>query len=658
MVAEIVRALPTAVKDAVQANKEVVNHPSAGVAGNFMAPNVQVNISPIPKEGYDTCNEADLGQFGSAHIDSNDHPAYLTVMLALPQLSTHRHPGYFHLLQLGVYTSLSLYRGVVFSGRRKHGATPPTAISNGTYARENEFRISLVFYPTQHCVDGSSRFVVCSGSGKPMEAGEKKAVSNKAKGGSKLFCITPEMQNVKDEPHIEKATNRSTYANEGHRVMDDNARANWLGRAGLQVFTWMLRHAAGNLSFSVDQKQFMESVSYRDYDGKWKQLDEWRCAPDVETVRPARALAQAKFAQYSRNAVRFIPSVAAKLKTDGVGEDDFDGEVSETEDVDDEDHVQNKDLLQEQDKSPSGADGISERSTSTDRRSTPLANSSTTDGIRGGEGSSKGYDEAILPFRRVNDGTVDGRGRPRSKNGNGRYADVGRSGSLEPMTITEEDCAVGSGMKITAATGKRSINRESSGAEAARKKQKKTFKLLDSIAADSIGTDLSKLEGELIAVWNSSDPNSADAKTSELFQQLSVSTYALNAQPLSPDSPAHARQVHELATKCEGVVQTDQLYTRLRRMQVMLSLSRARRWVEIDITDLAKSRMSQHMIDINARLHDWLDDLVSILTGGLRNGVRDIVIDPGRYPRLRTIASGPFVYTNPHHPRRYYYPDG
>jgi hypothetical protein len=108
--------------------------------------------------------------------------------------------------------------------------------------------------------------------------------------------------------------------------MDDGARANWLGQAGLQTFTWMLQQASGNLSFSVNQKMFMKSVMYLDVEGNRKQLEEWPCAPDVETVQTARAQASKMFKHYCRRACKLIPSIASSQQEETVNKDNLDEE--------------------------------------------------------------------------------------------------------------------------------------------------------------------------------------------------------------------------------------------------------------------------------------------------------------------------------------------
>ena len=102
----------------------------------------------------------DLGQFSNAHFDSNDHPAYMTVMLSLPTGQHGGNTGYFHILQLGVYMKLKLYRGLVFSGHRKHVGTALAASGGSEDDGRTVFHINTVFYPTKYCVDGQGRYLM------------------------------------------------------------------------------------------------------------------------------------------------------------------------------------------------------------------------------------------------------------------------------------------------------------------------------------------------------------------------------------------------------------------------------------------------------------------------------------------------------------------
>jgi hypothetical protein len=134
----------------------------------------------------------DLGQFGEAHFDSNDHPAYMTVMLSLPTGQHGGDAGYFHILHLGVYTKLVPYRGLVFSGRRKHVGTAPTASGATEDEGRTAFRINAVFYPTKYSVDGQGRYSMGS-TYRKREDGKQKG--RKHDPDQNVLFTTPEIVN-------------------------------------------------------------------------------------------------------------------------------------------------------------------------------------------------------------------------------------------------------------------------------------------------------------------------------------------------------------------------------------------------------------------------------------------------------------------------------
>jgi hypothetical protein len=175
---------------------------------------------------------------------------------------------------------------------------------------------------------------------------------------------------------------------------------------------------------------------------------------------------------------------------------------------------------------------------------------------------------------------------------------------------------------------------------------------LDSIIPAVLAADLKKLEGELSATARMGSFITATEKA-ELFQQLTTLISMLEAHPLSSELPAHTKNIHELAAKCEGAIQSNQLYTRIRRLQVMLSLLRACQWVEIDIAHAVWGKLKEDTVTRKGRPHDWLDDMIGILVAGLSNGVRGILINPMMYPRLRAFSAEKFTFNNSHSPYRY-----
>ncbi|RXW16178.1 hypothetical protein EST38_g9678 [Candolleomyces aberdarensis] len=858
MVVEISRVLPAGVRDAIRANWEQVNHPTAGSVENFMGPNVQLNISTVPKKGDEDAKglKGDLGQFGKPHFDLKDHHAYLTVMLALHRMSASCDPGHFHILQLGVYTSLAKYRGVIFSGRRKHAGTSTSSRNTDEDTEDNNFRINLVYYPTKHCVDGSARFVFGSGAGKPPVAGSQatdgseikyarskagkekkgKATKKNAKGDQNIFCITPEMQNINNNMTVDSLTNRATFAVEGEGIMERRAQANWLGRGGLQAFTWLLRQAGGNISFSVDQEMFMKSMTFLNSEGEREQLDGWPCAPNVEDVRPARVEASRRFRKFADRVGKFIPSVAAGGRGKVATGDDSDSEEDAVDEeialeahektinlkrnptflpftvgdeaehaldmmsLDGGDEEGESDLMSlsrgEEEEGESDLmlfsrgneeEGESEsllpfsRGDEEEGELDSMLPFSRGDEEGGGSGSmllsredeeegewcstltfsrgdeeegelgsmlpfSRGVEEegeldSMLPFSRGDeeegeldlmpfsrgdeeegelgstlpfsrgdeeDGESDLMAFSRGHDGdggkshpmpfNGEY-DNKRTSHLMPLgniggasALTTAVAPGGSGLSVleesdstqandaevlspskdsvtylsietrtdgisttdavvaNKPSGKRCRGREYQGEKL--KRQRRSFKLLDKLVPAALMADISRLEGELGAC-TAMESVLGDEARAEVFQQLSASFSMLESEPISFNSPKYAKSIHDLAIKCEGSIQRNQLITRVRRSQVMLSLSKARRWVEIDVVRAAMDKLKEESGVRDGRTHDWLDDIIGILLTGLSNGAKTVSMDPTMYPRLKAFGDDPFVIANSHAPHKY-----
>lgn len=202
MVGDVVRRFPKKVRDALKANHEVVNYPTAGTAANYVNPEVQLNVSSVGGKGSKEKDNAStyicpqwktsaysphaetngvLGQFGTIHTDSYDHPAYPTIMFAHPVLPENEwHPGFFVLPQLGIYVELRAGTGSAFSGRRAHVGTPPTRISNRCATEKIGFRINTIYYASKTAVDGSAMYSLAS---KPMKIDEPDKSASKSKKG-------------------------------------------------------------------------------------------------------------------------------------------------------------------------------------------------------------------------------------------------------------------------------------------------------------------------------------------------------------------------------------------------------------------------------------------------------------------------------------------
>ncbi|KAJ2915626.1 hypothetical protein MD484_g4818, partial [Candolleomyces efflorescens] len=160
MAATIKNFIPPKFRAGFEANNAIVNAPPAGSSENSIAASIQVNLASVPParsragalikpftpDSYPDATTGlkdDIGHFGEPHVDERDHYAYLSQLISNPAMPAGYHPGYFHILQLGVFFALEKYAGGTFSAQRMHVATPPRA-PDGQAPDPNAVRFNIV----------------------------------------------------------------------------------------------------------------------------------------------------------------------------------------------------------------------------------------------------------------------------------------------------------------------------------------------------------------------------------------------------------------------------------------------------------------------------------------------------------------------------------
>ena len=88
-------------------------------------------------------------------------------------------PGRFHLLSMGLYIKLDLFKLMGFSGLRKHGGTPPLS-PPGKPPADSAYRIMVVMYPPASMLSQSANHRAGFGS---LPDG-------------KIFALAPEMTSI------------------------------------------------------------------------------------------------------------------------------------------------------------------------------------------------------------------------------------------------------------------------------------------------------------------------------------------------------------------------------------------------------------------------------------------------------------------------------
>ncbi|KAJ2918881.1 hypothetical protein MD484_g1557, partial [Candolleomyces efflorescens] len=628
MVVNILKTLPLEMQKATEGNRDVVNHPTAGCFDNYMAPNVQLNISS--SAGGSKELKDDLGQFGEAHYDSSDHPAYMTVLLALPAGQTSNDAGYFHLLHLGVYTKLVPYRGLVFSGRRKHVGTPPEhTLSTGALGKK-EFRINAVFYPSKISVNGQGRYSMGSTFKKQDDTKPKRRTNDP---DHNILFTTPEMLNVENETLAASSTNRSTYASQGHTIMDTEAMANFYGRSSIQWLAYLLRQATPDLQFSIDEDLICQSITYRNSKGVREPLKRWECAPDAHRVREARVRASRQFEIFAAKTKRFIPSVAGAggggKGTTAVGR----ANVGEKERV----------VSSGASHRASKGKGAGYRNHRT-RKSADRPDDSDIEDWEAGAGDDEEGRQNVTRSEHTGSSMGGGDGDQRM--------DCNGGPMLEGWSTVDDEGSDGYNNGITSHQPIDSAPASDVQVDEDFKSTKDgdpRFRILERLNVRTLETEMIALEKE----------QQAHIRFDELhvhppdMDQLRAAFAMLDTDPGSNFAPKLAKQLLEYASRCEDRIHRAHFSTRVERAQIMTASSRPWRWLELEMAGLAKSRRGELEADRRSRAPDWMDDMISVLQSGLADGRRTIVLDPSQYPRLSAFANSSYVFVNRHAPLRY-----
>ncbi|KAJ7226582.1 hypothetical protein C8J57DRAFT_1093149, partial [Mycena rebaudengoi] len=105
--------------------------------------------------------KGDMGFFGRAHEDNGDSPGGFSHMICNSDLPAHYTPGFFFILQLGVFVVLDCYMLVNFNGHCRHGGTPsinPTSQPLVKWA----YRFIVIAYPPSRMVNGTARILLAA----------------------------------------------------------------------------------------------------------------------------------------------------------------------------------------------------------------------------------------------------------------------------------------------------------------------------------------------------------------------------------------------------------------------------------------------------------------------------------------------------------------
>ncbi|KAJ3528197.1 hypothetical protein NMY22_g9513 [Coprinellus aureogranulatus] len=293
-------AFPTDCRKALAADAELTGQPGIGKRGIYGITSVQANISAVGASSSDVSLEDELGDFGLPHFDPHDSPDHLTTIFSNPDVPKTYSPGAFHVLQLGV-----------FAVQGNLPERPPGGGEAVPYA----YRLNAVCYPKEAAVDGTSRFTLASMPGRPGSSTRKHPA--KDVGPSPIY-VTPEMMSDSETGHAPQATKRSTFAGNGHTIMDREAHVTFMARSLHQLNNYVWRQLPSDYGLEIDPTKIMEAISYRNERGKRVRLSDWPAAPNVNTVSKQRRVNEAIWSTYQAKVRRFIPHVAHQVDPSGV----------------------------------------------------------------------------------------------------------------------------------------------------------------------------------------------------------------------------------------------------------------------------------------------------------------------------------------------------
>ena len=84
--------------------------------------------------------EGQMGFFGGDHVDRGDLAAGYSCMVTCCDVPEGYEHGRFHVLPIGVFVRLEHVRVVFFTGRMRHGGTPPFAPEGDEHVDPSAYR--------------------------------------------------------------------------------------------------------------------------------------------------------------------------------------------------------------------------------------------------------------------------------------------------------------------------------------------------------------------------------------------------------------------------------------------------------------------------------------------------------------------------------------
>lgn len=165
---------PTHISAVQEEYGSTLNTPCVGAATQHIFSNVQLNIASaelFEAGAYPSVLTAlllahpiatvvdlvrSLGFYGGTHTDRNDDGAFPTGMLLHPQLPKGYSGGIFVVIDFAVFIAPKPRDIAFFSGRHRHGGTPPRAPIGTIVVDPDAYRLTALCYPNGSNVRGTA----------------------------------------------------------------------------------------------------------------------------------------------------------------------------------------------------------------------------------------------------------------------------------------------------------------------------------------------------------------------------------------------------------------------------------------------------------------------------------------------------------------------
>lgn len=215
----------------------------------------QLNIAGAIQPNSTETLQSSLGQAGGAHFDKKDSRGALTAMIPFGDLPG-CHPGFFFILDLGIYTFLDNFSVTCFSGLRLHGGSPPRPLAGQAW-REYLTRLNWIGYPNDPISSHLAQYALAAaGRGKTLDFDER----------------------LLESPLSGESFRPLNFARDGFAVMTPAEHVKYVIRESFQLLAIIRRQMPSSYALEVDVPTFFSSFSFTN-EGVRSVLPSWTLAP-------------------------------------------------------------------------------------------------------------------------------------------------------------------------------------------------------------------------------------------------------------------------------------------------------------------------------------------------------------------------------------------